>query len=430
MVTLQIMLKAFDLQTVYGTSTYQTENFDLIKAVDPMTLDNAKIYCANQRATLFNAYPDMKIQEIMNFFKTDEIWTNLFKSKSGFFKDNDQFSPVMTVLDANIENTDLLGVFSENSGIVLERTPGLGNYSIGYKRKEKSDLKTVICMQKTSKPKEKYFRDRMITVKGIWLNRIGKKVDFLKQQQQSVEKKLLLLPKLTNSTNVVTEYIRTPQRVIEFELEHELPIPRNDIIEQLGDVKDRLDLVIIGSQITYLLEQTEELLGLAMKPMTDMTFYLDIKHRELLMRGYMPKLFIKNTDELVISIGPEFYKIEGQNYVNNFFSPDFFKLTAMDVVFVLYLWISFIYFLARCIKYCCISKTKKRRYSDRNLPRVRKITQINLPKCSTHANEVRMYETETARQYNRSRTKKLTKERSYRLPLHEMDSELSLYKKY
>jgi len=55
-------------------------------------------------------------------------------------------------------------------------------------------LKTVICMQETVTPREKYFRDRMITVKNVWLNRIGKKVDFLKQQQQSVEKKLLLLP--------------------------------------------------------------------------------------------------------------------------------------------------------------------------------------------------------------------------------------------
>jgi hypothetical protein len=220
LVTLQVMLRAFDLQTVYGTVTYQTEQFDLIKANDLMNLDNAKIYCANQRATLFYALPDMKIQEIMNFFKTDEIWTSLFKAKSGLFKDNDQFSPVMTVMDANIENTDLLAPFTENSGIVLERTPGLGNYSIGYKRKEKTDLKTVICLQETVTPRQKYFRDRMIRLKNIWLDRIGKKVDFLKQEQMSVEKKLLLLPKLTNSTNVITEYVRTPQRVIEFELEH------------------------------------------------------------------------------------------------------------------------------------------------------------------------------------------------------------------
>jgi hypothetical protein len=125
---------------------------------------------------------------------------------------------------------------TEGQGVALTRTLGQAKGNLQYLRSEKTLKKTVVCLKKTAQSKQAIFRDRLIDMKELLVSKLSRKITMIKEIRDSAEKKLMLLPKIGNDTNTTTDYIRTPQKTIEYVLDHELPNLRNALTERVGKI--------------------------------------------------------------------------------------------------------------------------------------------------------------------------------------------------
>jgi hypothetical protein len=77
----------------------------------------------------------------------------------------------------------------------------------------------------------------MIDMKELLISKLSRKITTIEQIRDSAEKKLILLPKISDDTKSKTYNIRTPQKTIEYVLDHELPNLKTSLIERVGKMR-------------------------------------------------------------------------------------------------------------------------------------------------------------------------------------------------
>jgi hypothetical protein len=205
---------------------------------------------------------------------------------------------------------------TETQAVSLTRTPGEKKKPFKYERVEKTSKRTALCMKEIKPVRQAVFRDRLIQVRDLALIRLAERMSTVKEIRMSTEKKLMLLPKIGNDTNVTTVHVRTPQILIENEIEYNLNKARNELMEKIMGIEDRLDVEILTTRLDTILDEVMRLTYLAVRPLSDPFSFLDSHQKEIILTGYTPKLLRLNSTSLIISLGPEFVSIEGQKYCN------------------------------------------------------------------------------------------------------------------
>jgi len=285
-------------------------------------------------------------------------------------------------------------------------------------------------MKEIKPVRQAVFRDRLIQVRDLALIRLAERMSTVKEIRMSTEKKLMLLPKIGNDTNVTTVHVRTPQTLIENEIEYNLNKARNELMEKIMGIEDRLDVEILTTRLDTILDEVMRLTYLAVRPLSDPFSFLDSHQKEIILTGYTPKLLRLNSTSLIISLGPEFVSIEGQKYLwTLLFNENFFELNLVDCVFIAWMWFTLLYLTYKAVRWCKIQRKRALRLKNAlKIPRVRKVTQApRVRRRIRRTNDIEMYSTGVdapmpSRYYDNRRA------RTNRKPLFELGSELSLYR--
>ena len=427
---LQILLSGLDIETAYSSPNLQFEKYELSMSADIMTMDETKDFCAGARARVFYVLEGMDLSLIFNAMQTDQVWINMVKSKTGIIIDAEGFSPIISTKGTDIDSNDLLTPLTETQAVSLTRTPGEKKKPFKYERVEKTSKRTALCMKEIKPVRQAVFRDRLIQVRDLALIRLAERMSTVKEIRMSTEKKLMLLPKIGNDTNVTTVHVRTPQNLIENEIEYNLNKARNELMEKIMGIEDRLDVEILTTRLDTILDEVMRLTYLAVRPLSDPFSFLDSHQREIIQTGYTPKLLRLNSTSLIISLGPEFVSIEGQKYLwTLLFNEDFFELNLVDCVFIVWMWFTLLYLTYKAVRWCKIQRKRALRLKNAlKIPRVRKVTQApRVRRRIRRTNDIEMYSTGVdvpmpSRYYDNRRA------RMNRKPLFELGSELSLYR--
>ena len=214
--TYKSTLNGISLETRYSQGKTQAGSVYVHAVMADITYSQAEISCLNMRSDLFSVNTDMSVKELMVAMNIGSIWTGIFKSlTTSTFVDIDQMPPVTRTKHDNISMEEMnLSGFDETKGIILR----LKDDKLAYVSVPKTENHKAVCTDNIPFPYKTKDLLSLKTIRDNMVKEITILSDTVKVTYNKLEKELLVLPRINDSTVLTVDREVSLQSTIETQI--------------------------------------------------------------------------------------------------------------------------------------------------------------------------------------------------------------------
>jgi hypothetical protein len=189
------VLSTTNITALYSKEGYTSDNHIFSKAEPSMTHTQAQEYCLAAKMDMFEPTADMKLVDLMRYFKVTDIWTPLYTHKTaGILVNSDANVPVTTTVYSTLD-LPAAALVADLASKGIKVTINAANQT-SYVVASKSESHAAVCMSLLQYPFRTADRLLLADIKKVHLADIYE----MKRQQgkvkRRVNRKLAGIPKL------------------------------------------------------------------------------------------------------------------------------------------------------------------------------------------------------------------------------------------